>query len=59
MSRTPKTTEATEDRKPMVEPDGGWPPDEFSGKAGQYVRDPYTGIRRPAEPEPTDEQPAG
>lgn len=53
-----KTDTTPEDRQPMAEPEGGWPPDEFTGKAGQYVRDPYTGIRRPANPESTDEQPA-
>jgi hypothetical protein len=33
------------------EPAGGWPADEYTGKAGRYVRDPLTGLRRPAEPE--------
>lgn len=32
-------------RKPMPAPAGGWPPDEFTGKYGRYVRDPFTGIR--------------
>lgn len=32
----------------MAEPEGGWPADEFTGKPGSYVRDPYTGIRSPA-----------
>ena len=38
----------TEARTPLPVPEGGWPPDEFTGKGGDYVRDPYTGIRRPA-----------
>lgn len=33
---------------PLPVPDGGWPPDEFTGKPGSYVRDPYTGKRSPA-----------
>jgi len=33
--------------QPMAEPEGGWPADEFTGKGGSYVRDPYTGIRTP------------
>lgn len=35
-------------RKPLQEPDGGWPADEYTGMAGSYVRDPFTGVRRPA-----------
>lgn len=35
------------------EPEGGWPPDEYSGKAGTYVRDPVSGKRRPADEEDT------
>ncbi len=31
----------------MQEPEGGWPADEYTGKAGSYVRDPLTGVRRP------------
>ncbi|MGE0350948.1 hypothetical protein [Hydrogenophaga sp.] len=37
-------------------PPGGWPRDEFSGRAGRYVRDPVTGLRRPAG-EAATEQP--
>jgi len=37
-------------------PPGGWPRDEFTGRAGRYVRDPVTGVRRPAD-EPVTEQP--
>jgi hypothetical protein len=38
---------------PMPEPAGGWPRDEFTGQAGRFVRDPFTGIRsRAAEPAP-------
>lgn len=33
------------ERLPMQEPDGGWPPDEFTGVGGSYVRDPFTGVR--------------
>jgi hypothetical protein len=33
---------------PMAEPEGGWPADEFTGKGGSYVRDPFTGVRTPA-----------
>lgn len=35
------------ERLPMPEPEGGWPADEFTGKGGSYVRDPFTGIRTP------------
>lgn len=34
--------------QPMPEPEGGWPADEFTGKGGSYVRDPFTGVRTPA-----------
>lgn len=38
-------------RQPLAEPEGGWPSDEFTGQAGSFVRDPYTGQRsRLAEP---------
>ena len=30
---------------PLPVPPGGWPPDEFSGLAGKFVRDPFTGVR--------------
>ena len=43
-------------REPLPVPPGGWPPDEFTGQAGRFVRDPFTGKRSPApmefEPEP-------
>lgn len=61
--QTPKAeTPATQDQQtepvPLAEPEGGWPADEFTGRAGSYVRDPYTGIRRPAEePDPTNLNP--
>lgn len=42
---TPASTPAP---TPMPEPAGGWPRDAYTGKAGSYVRDPFTGIRRPA-----------
>lgn len=38
------------ERQPMPEPEGGWPADEFTGKGGNYVRDPYTGVRSKVEP---------
>lgn len=42
-------------RQHLAEPEGGWPADEFTGEPGQFVRDPYTGVRSraPAEPEAT------
>lgn len=33
------------ERLPMPEPMGGWPPDEFTGLAGRFVRDRFTGVR--------------
>lgn len=45
-------------REPLPVPPGGWPPDEFTGQGGRFVRDPFTGIRSPApmefdpDPEP-------
>lgn len=33
--------------KPMDEPEGGWPADAFTGLPGRFVRDPFTGLRRP------------
>lgn len=36
--------------KPLPEPEGGWPADEFTGVGGSYVRDPFTGVRRRADP---------
>lgn len=43
-------------RKPLPEPEGGWPADEFTGLAGRFVRDPFTGKRRRADepPPPAD-----
>jgi hypothetical protein len=32
----------------VLEPAGGWPPDEYTGIGGNYVRDPVTGLRSPA-----------
>lgn len=37
---------------PVAEPEGGWPPDQYTGIGGSYVRDPLTGLRRPADPAP-------
>ena len=36
---------------PTVHPEGGWPPDEFTGIGGTYVRDPVTGVRTPVKSE--------
>lgn len=36
------------ERMPLPVPEGGWPADEFTGMAGSFVRDPFTGIRQPA-----------
>ena len=50
MATQPKKTDAVattgEERKPMAMPEGGWPADEFTGQAGSFERDPYTGKRR-------------
>lgn len=43
-----------EARKPMPVPEGGWPPDEFTGKGGNYERDPFTGVRRRVGPDPDE-----
>ena len=32
-------------------PVGGWPPDEFTGIGGTYIRDPVTGVRTRVPPE--------
>lgn len=61
MSKTTKVAQAdaVAPREPMAEPPGGWPPDEFTGVCGSFVRDPFTGVRRRAdEPElPADVAP--
>ncbi|MBV7454301.1 hypothetical protein KW843_07450 [Acidovorax sp. sif1233] len=53
MATTPKKQDAadkgTDERTPMAVPVGGWPPDEFTGQAGSFERDPYTGVRRRVE----------
>lgn len=70
MTNKPKASAATtstkaegeqEDRKPLPVPPGGWPADEYTGKAGRFVRDPFTGLRSPApaDPEEQAEQTAG
>lgn len=59
MGKTTKqdTSEAAQ-REPMKEPEGGWPPDEYTGMAGTFIRDPYTGKRTPeVEPPSAQEQP--
>ncbi len=40
-------TAQAEAREVMQEPAGGWPADEFTGMAGTFIRDPYTGKRHP------------
>lgn len=42
------TATAPDERQPLPVPEGGWPADEYTGKCGSYVRDPYTGTRTPA-----------
>lgn len=42
-------------REPLPVPPGGWPPDEFTGQAGRFVRDPFTGQRSRA---PDEDEPA-
>ncbi|HEY1102983.1 MAG TPA: hypothetical protein VGE70_06110 [Burkholderiaceae bacterium] len=52
---------AAPERQPMAMPKGGWPPDEFSGIGGEFIRDPYTGkrSRKPGtEPPPPTPGPA-
>lgn len=49
---------ADEERKPLPVPPGGWPRDEFTGQAGSFVRDPYTGIRRRADAPVAEPAPA-
>ena len=45
---TPDAATEPEAKTPMPMPEGGWPADEFTGKPGSYVRDPFTGVRAPA-----------
>lgn len=45
-------------REPLPVPPGGWPPDAFSGQAGRFVRDPFTGLRSPAPPDEDEPAPA-
>ena len=66
MAPTPKKIDAGDavsaaqpqpaERLPMPMPVGGWPADEFSGEAGSFARDPYTGklsrIDEPTDPRP-------
>lgn len=53
MATQPKKNDAVattgEERKPMAMPVGGWPADEFTGQAGSFERDPFTGLRRRVE----------
>lgn len=55
-SAAPASTPSSEAPSLAAMPPGGWPRDEFTGRAGRYVRDPATGLRRPAD-EPATEQP--
>lgn len=43
-------------RTPLSMPEGGWPADEFTGQAGSFARDPYTGKRTRLE-DPTGPRP--
>lgn len=45
-------------REPLPVPPGGWPPDEFTGQSGRFVRDPFTGVRSPAPPDEDEPTPA-
>lgn len=53
MATQPKKTDAVattgDERKPMAMPEGGWPADEFTGQAGSFERDPFTGLRHRVE----------
>lgn len=42
-------------RQPLPMPPGGWPADAWTGMAGRFVRDPFTGVRSPA---PDEDEPA-
>lgn len=62
---TKKTVEQLQDvgaepdpplRQPLQEPEDGWPADEFTGQAGSFSRDPFTGTRSRLE-EPTEPRP--
>ena len=46
-------------REPLPVPPGGWPPDEFTGQSGRFVRDPFTGVRSLAPPDDEEPAPAG
>ncbi len=41
----PMATQEIAERQPLPIPEGGWPADEFTGEAGKFVRDPFTGVR--------------
>lgn len=43
-----------DERRPMAVPAEGWPADQYTGKAGRFVRDPFTGKRSPAPDEPAE-----
>lgn len=51
---TPRTgggTASAETRQPLAVPPEGWPRDNYTGLYGRFKRDPYTGIREPADDE--------
>lgn len=52
MGKTTVTEPAADvaDQPPAAQPaaEPTWPEDEFTGKGGNYVRDPVTGVRSPA-----------
>ena len=41
----------TKGPKPLPVPAGGWPRDNYTGHFGNFVRDPFTGVRSPADEE--------
>lgn len=45
---SPKSAETP---RPLQEPAGGWPRDNYTGHFGRFKRDPFTGIREPADEE--------
>lgn len=49
--------DSTEAPQPLPVPPGGWPADEFTGLGGDYVRDPFTGVRSRVEPPAEDAAP--
>lgn len=58
-AKSPPAAEREAPRQPMPMPEGGWPPDEFTGKAGRFERDPFTGLRRRVEESTKPKPPKG